>query len=587
MSISSYSAHGLVRATVTLAFVGLLLFGLECCIPTNNSSGKFDLTPSPSSTPTAVAPGLITRPFCTVFPSPRRGRAAMCEDFTSLPDDTLPQGWIGQNFGVRSHDGRRVIVPLSGAEGLYVRATTLRAQGDYTFDTMIRFGSTRANRRCELYISQIALNIRTGGGGPTRVTLNQTESGDLLDLTGQRIHLAVRREGSTYQVLVNERQVLSTLAGPLAPVDGVTMSCVGATDIEVLGLRVEGAPPSESTGAETVVAAGPTSPPASFPPQALAGAASRTGVLQLAVANELCALLGDHTVHCVGLDGSGGARAVQSIGVVTRLVGRESTLCATDTSSHHRCWGQFSGWGGSDVPDGEQPQTLIAVGGDVIPPAEGVNGLGAWPLILTPQGEVRTTGFVGMSDPTSRPEVFPGRVAEADQNPDTVCARLTDGTVYCARGNHPVHVTSIEGARELRLGWDHGCARDEFGRVRCWEICRYGEVEGIGTRACRIFQHLQQRATLRSTEIRLGSPAQGLAELGSTFCALLDTGSVRCWRFGARGAIEMGSRIDGFAHARFLVGFGAEVCAVMEDGTVRCARIDGSSRLQRTVSFGS
>jgi alpha-tubulin suppressor-like RCC1 family protein len=186
------------------------------------------------------------------------------------------------------------------------------------------------------------------------------------------------------------------------------------------------------------------------------------------------------------------------------------------------------------------------------------------------------------------------------------CARLSSGGVKCWGSNTkgqlgrgtltgsktPVAVLSTSGAlgsaASVATGDAFACAvvaPGPSGTVKCWGQNSSGQL-GDGTTTQRT-----KAVTVLSAK---GTPLKGataIAAGGSTACARLTTGAVRCWGANAHGQLGRGNvakssfavavtGIDGSAaRATALTVGGSHACAVLTTGGVRCWGANSSGQL--------
>lgn len=225
-------------------------------------------------------------------------------------------------------------------------------------------------------------------------------------------------------------------------------------------------------------------------------------------------------------------------------------------------------------------------------------------------GSGRTGPGAAVGDPV---ELGAGRTARAlAAGSNFTCALLDDRTVRCWGGNTAgqlgLGTTEIIGDDEtptavapVDLGGPavavaaagfHACAILDDGALRCWGGNGAGELGAghtfsIGT--------IDSPAAHPPVRLGFGRTATAVdAGIGTT-CAILDTGSVRCWGYGGQGALGLGHDEsigddegpasvppvllgkDRRAEALALGQYHA--CALLDDGTVRCWGPNGRGEL--------
>jgi alpha-tubulin suppressor-like RCC1 family protein len=235
-----------------------------------------------------------------------------------------------------------------------------------------------------------------------------------------------------------------------------------------------------------------------------------------------------------------------------------------------RCWGMGAsgqlGYGNAwNIGDNEMPSSAgnISVGGTVVQIAAG----GAHTCALLDRGAVRCwgwgawgqLGYGGMESigddelPSSAGDVpVGGTVAQIAAGELHTCALLATGSVRCwgyaeygrlgygntrpigddelpsSAGNVPVGGTVVQ----IAAGDFHTCALLDTGAVRCWgrgEAGRLGrgDTEGIG----------DDEPPSDAGDVSVGGRVVQIAAGGDHTCALLASGSVRCWGLGTDGQL--------------------------------------------------
>jgi alpha-tubulin suppressor-like RCC1 family protein len=240
--------------------------------------------------------------------------------------------------------------------------------------------------------------------------------------------------------------------------------------------------------------------------------------------------------------------------------------CAVQRSGKIRCWGATSGAaaGTSTVFDFGQGQAVRALSLSIKDDHS---------CALLEAGQVRcwgsnTFGQLGVGNTV------------AVQTPSATIPVVDLGT-----NAHAIAVSS---------GMFHSCALLEGGTVKCWGDNRYGQL-GQGDLLARGDWPGTMGDALPSVQLGTGRHAVAIGAGGSSSCALLDDGSVKCWG-GERvqrglgdavhgdGPFEMGDQLPAidFGSGRHvtLLGVGeAHACAVLDNGELKCFGLNSSGEL--------
>ena len=174
-------------------------------------------------------------------------------------------------------------------------------------------------------------------------------------------------------------------------------------------------------------------------------------------------------------------------------------------------------------------------------------------------------------------------VADVQAYWDHTCALLNDGSVNCWGHNgdgelgdgtkitkdHPVQVHGLEsGVVQITNGFDSGCALLDSGAVRCWGYNGNGQL-GDGTR------------TTRLTPVKVDNISDAVFIAGGWdhTCAILSGGGLQCWGGNDHGEIGDGTKHDrlqpvdvpGLTSGVDAVSAGFDhTCALLNTGSVKC-----------------
>jgi alpha-tubulin suppressor-like RCC1 family protein len=321
-----------------------------------------------------------------------------------------------------------------------------------------------------------------------------------------------------------------------------------------------------------------------------------------------CALLTTGGVRCwgnnqqyqVGNNSSQNASTPQQVVGLTSGVASVSAgfshVCALTTSGGAKCWGQGSRGelGNGNTNGASQPVDVQGLTSGV---AQVVAAASSYSCALTTTGTVKcwgdnTYGVFGDGTTTNSlvPVDVPGLPSVAEVRPGTyhVCVRTTAGAVKCWGNNYkgqlgngtttssltPVDVTGLSsGVVALSSGGNFSCALLSTGTVKCWGSNLSYEL-GNGT------------TTSSSVPVTVNGLSSVVAiscgRLRS--CAMTTAGGLKCWGSSATDVAGLTSGVTAFS-----AGDGT-YCAVSGPGEVRCwgsnasgALGDGSTVTGRTA----
>jgi alpha-tubulin suppressor-like RCC1 family protein len=239
-------------------------------------------------------------------------------------------------------------------------------------------------------------------------------------------------------------------------------------------------------------------------------------------------------------------------GVATQVSAGLGFSCAVLQAGGIKCWGDNSsaqlgnGGGGSSAT----PVDVASLGGTAIQVAAG----DSYACAILLGGAVRCWGANGggqLGDGTNTPRPVPTDVATLGGTATHIsatfdshtCAVLSTGDIRCwgngtsgqlgnggvVSSSSPVTVSALGGvATMVRVSVDNTCALLADGSARCWGRNSVGQ-NGDGTTT----QHTTPVAV-----VSLGGVAIDLTAGNATACALLSSGTARCW--GANGAGALG-----------------------------------------------
>ena len=135
---------------------------------------------------------------------------------------------------------------------------------------------------------------------------------------------------------------------------------------------------------------------------------------------------------------------------------------------------------------------------------------------------------------------------------DHTCALISDGTVKCWGNNFygqlgndstddsttPVIVSGLSNVRQVILYWEHTCAIINDGTVKCWGNNKNSQLGASTTQTCGT-----ANIPCSSTPVEVSglSNVSQIASGAYHYCALLTTGSVKCWGLNSSGQLGDGN----------------------------------------------
>jgi len=283
----------------------------------------------------------------------------------------------------------------------------------------------------------------------------------------------------------------------------------------------------------------------------------------------------------------------------TQIVAGAIHTCGLTPDGAVQCWG--GNWAGQ-LGDGSfysfgVPVNVDGLSGGVAELAAGVN----FTCALMDVGSVKCWGDNGygqLGDGSTQNANVPvtvtglNGVIAVGAGGDHACAVSSDGVKCWGRndngqlGNNslvgsasPQAVLNLGGTvDQIQAGMSHTCALLENGGVQCWGNNEFGQL-GDGTNN----QSLQP--------VDVDGLAAGVLELSTrrdNTCALLSSGSVRCWGINWGGQLGNGSTDDSnvpvnvvglSGTAEQVLAGGAFSCAVLSGGAVQCWGANGAGQL--------
>lgn len=317
-------------------------------------------------------------------------------------------------------------------------------------------------------------------------------------------------------------------------------------------------------------------------------------------------------------------------GPVAQIANYGLAICVLLERGSVRCWGSGDngnvGYGSTEyIGDDETPADVgdVDVGGAVIQIARGyehtcailANGrVRCWGMRMW-LGIGRVTGIIGDDEtPASVDFVDVGGVSVAiDAGEFHTCVLLDDGGLRCWGANRhgqlgindprfsggeylgddepPSSAGLVEVGgqiRQISAGGFHTCALLEGGRVRCWGESEfgqlgYGNTDSIG----------DDETPASAGDVVVGGPVHQISAGRAHTCAVLESGSVRCWGRGRHGVLGYGNEENigddetpsaagdvplGCRAWRVSAGT-SQTCALLRNGAIRCWGWGGGGQL--------
>ena len=172
-----------------------------------------------------------------------------------------------------------------------------------------------------------------------------------------------------------------------------------------------------------------------------------------------------------------------------------------------------------------------------------------------------------------------------------------DGSPMPAAGYPLVDLGVDRTATDVALGDAHTCALLDAGEVKCWGANGYGQLGQDDTQNRGLLPAQMGDALL---PVALGRPATAITAGRNYSCALLDDGSVKCWGRNDEGQLGIGSsghmgngpgEMATLPTGRTAVAIdaGTSTCALLDNGALKCWGGNGHGELGQgdTVTRGS
>jgi alpha-tubulin suppressor-like RCC1 family protein len=162
--------------------------------------------------------------------------------------------------------------------------------------------------------------------------------------------------------------------------------------------------------------------------------------------------------------------------------------------------------------------------------------------------------------------------------------QICNGSVPCS--TTPVVVTGLANAVAITGGGNHSCALLADGTARCWGANAFGQL-GNGTFTGP--QTCSGGAACSTTAVVVRGLVNALSVTagGDHSCALLVSGTAKCWGANGSGQLGNGSTtnastpvvVSGLTGAASISAGDSHSCAVLANGTAKCWGLNASGQL--------
>jgi hypothetical protein len=289
------------------------------------------------------------------------------------------------------------------------------------------------------------------------------------------------------------------------------------------------------------------------------------------------------TVLALGIALTGCVSCPPPANAPAQIVSGDSHTCVRMGDGTVRCWG----WSTSTDSD-------VAV---TEPGVTGVYDIAA--SVIHTCG-LFSSGAAECWAPLANPFPAPASGARLTTGNAHTCWTVADGAVRCAGDNHfgqlgdgthdstlsppAAEVVSISGANALAAGQEFTCALLGSGSVRCWGDGSFGQL-GNGSNA----------GSNVPVDVNGLTGVTAISAYQFSACALVADGSVYCWGRNASGQLGDGTtisrnvpvKVDGVTGATAVVAGADHSCAVVAAGAVRCWGANGSGQLGNGTNTSS
>jgi len=316
------------------------------------------------------------------------------------------------------------------------------------------------------------------------------------------------------------------------------------------------------------------------------------------------------TVETSGNGNSSVASVTVSAFTFTEISAGWTDTCGIVTGGSVYCWGR-NGYGqlGNGTTSGDSYGPVQVIG---ITNATKI-GLGnSYACALLSTGTIKCWGIQGngaLGDGSGSNSNIPVSVSgltnvnSIGTGNGTNCAVLQAGTAYCWGYNWtgqvgngttgatvatPAQVSGLTTATQAIAGQNSSCALLSSGSVKCWGTGANGSLGDGQTYVGNDGQ---------STPVTVSgiSTATQIAKGDDYGCALLSGGSIKCWGFNSSGQLGDGSTtsrntavsVSGISTATQISARTSNTCALLQDGSIKCWGWYGSGMLGTAVASDS
>lgn len=318
--------------------------------------------------------------------------------------------------------------------------------------------------------------------------------------------------------------------------------------------------------------------------------------------NVICALTPTSGVKCIGAgsrngDGTGVDRNSSAVDVAGLTSGVKSiatgtqTVCAVTTTGGAKCWGVTNVSASASPSSSTSPTDVVGLTSGV----ESISIGAGYSCFLTTTNNVKCVGgnnwgqlgngTVTNSVTTTDVQNIDGIAQSLSSGSQSSCIVTTSRTVKCwgygGYGNlgngafptyssTPVDVTGLTSVAEVAVADNSVCALTTNGAVKCWGRNDTGQL-GNGVAG-------NSNVPVNVTGLSSGVRAIRAGQLH--FCAILDSGSMKCWGRNSEGQLGTGATsgnrntpIDSTIATGTIVDVSAYLyftCVLNSEGIVRC-----------------